>query len=101
MMPSQTMNLTLEQIEAIEQLKNISLDQIASVYSGKPGCCCGCRGKHYSDPSTNAAMFRKVFYLLKANEEKVSVEGGYVAAQINGREYIAYLKETGAQIAAA
>ena len=32
----------------------IAKDQIISVYSGRPGCCCGCLGKH-SYPSSPIA----------------------------------------------
>jgi hypothetical protein len=27
-------------------MEKISLENVTSVYSGKPGCCCGCLGKH-------------------------------------------------------
>jgi hypothetical protein len=28
------------------KLKDLTIDDVMSVYSGLPGCACGCRGKH-------------------------------------------------------
>ncbi len=28
------------------KLKDLTIDKVMSVYSGLPGCACGCRGKH-------------------------------------------------------
>lgn len=32
--------------------KPIQIEDVVSVYSGRPGCCCGCRGKHTYRSST-------------------------------------------------
>jgi len=32
--------------EKIFLTASIDVTKVASVYSGRPGCCCGCRGKH-------------------------------------------------------
>ena len=29
-----------------KEARLIDLSKVRSVYSGKPGCCCGCLGKH-------------------------------------------------------
>ncbi len=31
---------------ALEVIAAISVSDVSSVYSGKPGCCCGCNGNH-------------------------------------------------------
>jgi hypothetical protein len=48
----------------------INLNEIMSVYSGRPGCCCGCRGKHTyaSKYATKASKDRG----YKVNEDEIS-----------------------------
>jgi hypothetical protein len=42
----------------------IDIKQVQEVYSGKPGCACGCRGKYYTD----GKMIEKVVGII--NETK-------------------------------
>ena len=30
----------------LDRIASLTTDDVQSVYSGKPGCCCGCNGKH-------------------------------------------------------
>jgi hypothetical protein len=65
-------------------------EDVVSVYSGRPGCCCGCRGTH----SKRAANKTRVLNVVKAAlaNDKKSVEIGdfWAAAIINNRQFIVY-----------
>lgn len=55
----------------IKNIKPISM--VKRVYSGKPGCACGCRGKYYPDDenakltSKDLKMIRRVYKIFKNN----------------------------------
>ena len=94
----------------------IAVDRAVSVYSGRPGCACGCRGKHIyasaqvaaqskrrgyeirpeevSDRSV-ALMVKKVNRLLAEGygEPLISLEGDtpFVSVETETRLYIIYL----------
>jgi hypothetical protein len=36
------------------------LKEVSSVYSGKHGCACGCRGSHTSNPRTIKQIDRRI-----------------------------------------
>lgn len=85
-----------------------TLENIRSVYSGKPGCCCGCLGKHYyaskhvaeaskdrgyevTPDEVSDKMIKKVFNLISAvPSEQRDWDGSYVAIDTGSRTYIAY-----------
>ena len=46
--------------------KQIDLDKVVRVYSGKPGCGCGCNGKY----STDARNIKRVTKLINAAIEE-------------------------------
>jgi hypothetical protein len=87
----------------------LTIDQIASVYSGKPGCCCGCNGNHryasghrewasknrgyeVEDSDINDRQVKKVFNLLLANADQVDTSNAdHLFIDLDGRWYIAYL----------
>lgn len=85
-----------------------TIDTVESVYSGRPGCMCGCRGNHrYAsmraaaaserrgcDVDVNDAQVKRVLKILR-DVPATDLEFGdrYVAAKINGRTYVAYLPE--------
>ncbi|MCK9569119.1 hypothetical protein M0R72_09270 [Candidatus Pacearchaeota archaeon] len=95
------------------KIKSIKVEKVMSVYSGRPGCCCGCRGKH-TDASwapvkheergrkvndrTVRLIVSKINLLLRAHEVnenpnaslEVEASAGHVAVMIPGRWYIAY-----------
>lgn len=92
-------------------LARTTTSDLLSVYSGKPGkCCCGCAGNHryasatraeaaehrgyaISDDEVNDRQVAKVLGLLQANPILVEAEGSHFAAEIDGRLYVAYLRE--------
>lgn len=94
----------------------LKLEQVQSVYSGKPGCCCGCRGKHtyredlvdqgqqlrgYSlskSECNNRIVQRHINTINRALEEdpeRVDITDDFVAYYTETRTYIAYRFKTG------
>ncbi len=37
---------TMNELKTNVKIKSIKVNAVAHVYSGRPGCCCGCQGKH-------------------------------------------------------
>jgi hypothetical protein len=90
----------------------IALNDVSSVYSGRHGCCCGCRGKHtYASAHRQWAsenrgykveanevndrtvkMIVKKIELAAGNGYDVVVQNGLVSVDTDGRTYIAYFK---------
>ncbi len=91
----------------------ISLSDVQSVYSGKPGCCCGCRGKHTyasaqrveaskargyevtSDEVSDRVVkqhVKKIIALAASGEATISTTPVYVCATLPERIYIAYFR---------
>lgn len=66
-------------------------DMIVSVYSGKPGCACGCRGKHSKDQRTINLIVNKMLKIQPVNERKRGENHWFV--QTETRLYIAYWTE--------
>lgn len=94
--------------EAIN-IDGITPDMILSVYSGRRGCACGCRGKHYVNSKHAAAvaaewgypvdsadvsdvMVRRVLKKLQANQTTEVQDERIVHAEIGERLYLAYLR---------
>lgn len=71
---------------------------VSSVYTGRPGCACGCRGRHTSDPRSIKMVVRTLNLLMEeGNDVDVSLtpfgdHDGYVAIQTENRLRIAYLR---------
>lgn len=66
----------------------ITLEQVTKVYSGKPGCMCGCLGKYYE---AGSAMAKKVVRLINEHNGRIEENGEWAEVQIGQREYVAYL----------
>lgn len=91
----------------------IALQDVSSVYSGRPGCCCGCRGKHtYASTHRKWASENRGYKVLDnevndhtvkaivskiesaaGNGFEVHVSGGLVSVDTDTRTYIAYFKD--------
>lgn len=93
----------------IDAVNGLSKDNVISVYAGKPGCCCGCRGNHYHSSRFveievyehtvfNDGQVTRVINVLKKKldcPEEFSgfdVQDQYVAHQTDTRLLIAYVK---------
>lgn len=88
----------------------IELGSVVSVYSGKPGCCCGCRGKHtyasahrelggnrrgyaVDDDEVDDAVVSRHLNTINAAIDRGEAEdgGSHVSYETGNRLYIAYL----------
>jgi hypothetical protein len=95
----------------------IEKDSVQSTYSGKPGCCCGCRGKHtYAKKHRKVASRRRgdrikneeindrsvastvarMNKLIAAGGHKVRIGPELVSIQTDTRLYIAYFVQEAA-----
>jgi len=84
----------------------IKREAVLKVYSGRPGCCCGCRGKYTYRKETAAIGAEERGYSMDAGEVNEGVvtkvlnvinndprsvdEGGHVFLDTGARWYIAY-----------
>ena len=67
-----------------------TLANVKEVYSGKPGCMCGCRGK-YSRPDENARSV-KILFNKVMNNPKHKVDGECVIVETATRNLVLYFK---------
>lgn len=95
-----------------DTLPNLTVDQVTNVYSGKPGCACGCRGKYsyntrfrnlpiinrgyaFTDSDFNDRMVKRVVNLVKAADVDDLVfddDGDWVAFNLSdNRTYTVYV----------
>lgn len=58
-------------------LKSIKVAAVARVYSGKPGCMCGCNGR-YSETKAQIARVVAIINAALAEGRAVTAEDGYV-----------------------
>lgn len=105
----------------IETLKieNLVPAHVLSVYSGKPGCTCGCRGKHSYNPEhreeaakdrgyalesseINAVQVARILKIAKASfidptregeDRRVASDGTHLSVETDSGLYIVYLRE--------
>jgi hypothetical protein len=76
-----------------EFFNSITPAMIDQVYSGKPGCMCGCNGTYWK----TGRMVKKVLNILKQHPHAM-VQDGYIIyidypQQCDLRNYVVYLKE--------
>lgn len=67
-----------------ETTKTFDSSRVKSVYSGLPGCCCGCRGKHWAD----ARNIARICKIIAAGD--TIYQPGYWVVETKTRVYIAY-----------
>lgn len=95
----------------MKAIKDITFDDIKSVYSGRNGkCCCGCAGKHYystgsrhlaptyygDDLPVSNRMVTRVLNLMRevGAEPKRGLGKEYYFERVDGnRLYLLYVKE--------
>lgn len=65
---------------------DINLNSVSRVYSGKPGCMCGCRGK-YSESSRSKAI---VFNKITQGNYKVDTDANCVFLETGTRILVAF-----------
>ena len=52
---------------------NVEVDHVIRVYSGKPGCGCGCRGTYYDTSQMKKRILRK----LQTHSDQVGMTVGH------------------------
>lgn len=65
------------------ELAALTVDKVMSVYSGKPGCACGCKGKHsYNSACVDAASLNRGYTVTpdEVNDRQVARVLGLVQA---------------------
>ena len=91
---------------ATPSIMKITPDDVGDVYTGKPGCMCGCRGNYWSHPAhagdsggphkPSLKMVHKVLNHLKANAAEVEADpnGGIFSHETPSRNIVLYLKKS-------
>jgi hypothetical protein len=79
----------------------VDASKVVKVYSGRPGCACGCRGNYSTNPKTIKLITRRINEILtmlngelkKGGYETYAVDGHFIAAENGHRAYTAYYQE--------
>ena len=95
-------------------VQNITTADLLKVYSGKPGCMCGCKGRYYvtaesraeasadrgyayDDKDVSAAQVLRVLRLVQAavagKPAKLEIEREYVYVEAGGRALAIYFRQ--------
>ena len=61
------------------------MKQVVKIYSGRPGCMCGCKGKYYMPEDRGFTRVLSAMLKLPIKED-----GEYSEAQVGNRIYVAY-----------
>jgi hypothetical protein len=70
--------------------------KVTRVYSGKPGCACGCKGSYSRNPKTIRLIVKKMNAIFAADPEQAQKTNERIA-RTDTRQYFAYLPgDTGA-----
>src|SRR5208282_3692776 len=84
---------------ALALIASIKVSDVSSVYSGKPGCCCGCNGNHrynsqhvesasknrgyaVTPDEVNDRQVKKILAILQANADVVAENRNNFYAEI-------------------
>lgn len=86
--------------KTVKHPDHIDISKVSEVYSGRPGCACGCRGKYYlssryhKGDKVNDRMVSKVVNLFNENLDKVlDMDGGIYALDLSEtRTYTVYME---------
>jgi len=65
---------------------DINVAAVTKVYSGRPGCGCGCKGTYWTD-MRNIVRITKI---MQARADEVTFEDGIYSLQDENRYYWAY-----------
>ena len=73
--------------------KEITRDKVKRVYSGTPGCCCGCRGKYTEVEGASQGAkgaVTTILNIMNMNLDAVVEEDNHLFLDMGHRWYIAY-----------
>jgi hypothetical protein len=68
-----------------------TLANVKTVYSGRPGCMCGCRGK-YTTPEQSARSVKILFNKVMNHPDRI-VEPGNAWLNTGTRNLVVYFKD--------
>jgi hypothetical protein len=68
-----------------------TLENVEKVYSGRPGCMCGCRGR-YTTPEQSARSVKILFNKVMNHPDRI-VEPGNAWLNTGTRNLVVYFKE--------
>jgi hypothetical protein len=73
-------------------IKSLNPTDFVKAYSGRHGCCCGCRGTYYEvGTKSGDAMVRAVIKKINAADPKsVDIGPNYIAIENKTRQWILY-----------
>lgn len=76
------------------------IDLIKDVYTGKPGCCCGCRGEYHTDAKTIRSHISRTNALLSSDQvtDIVFTDGSGIFVETYTRYRNIYIKRDIAMI---
>lgn len=78
----------------MQELLAITPDRIREVYSGRPGCGCGCRGTYSEKPGRITRVLNEIKSKIGLDGWVVRFEDGIASAE-GDRYFWAYLKSEG------
>jgi len=73
-------------------LSDLTVEEVERVYSGKPGCGCGCRGRYYESGPMVAKVLKLVQAAVAAGQDRNGVEGSMAYWESETRYYWVYAK---------
>jgi hypothetical protein len=68
-----------------------TLENVEKVYSGRPGCMCGCRGR-YTTPEQSARSVKILFNKVMNHPDRI-VEPGNAWLNTGTRNLVVYFKD--------
>jgi hypothetical protein len=71
----------------------VNREQFSAVYSGRTGCCCGCRGTHSGAKGSITRVVNKIHAVANGDVPGTisGLAGVFVSADTDTRVYVAYL----------
>jgi hypothetical protein len=78
-----------------DPMEPIKLEDVVSVYSGKPGCCCGCNGKHTTPEESMRTVKLMTNKMNKRIAEglEVGIGSRYYEYETENRLWLVYVRE--------
>lgn len=64
-------SLTATSPASVPPIADLKAENIVRVYSGRPGCGCGCRGKYTANDGNNPAQITRILNTMKARGGEV------------------------------
>lgn len=76
-----------------KEANTVDRTQVVRVYSGRPGCACGCNGNYSTNPATISRIVNRINALGAKTYEDCESEFAFADNEEGTRTYTAYYKE--------